>query len=338
MSDMKKLRVGIIGCGRISVMHFDAAKKLDMAELVACADIKEDRAIKAAETYGITSYTDYKEMIEKEELDAVHICLPHYLHSDVAIYAMRHGLDVITEKPMDIDIESAKKAVAVAKETGRKFGVIFQCRYNDASQLVKQALDSGKLGKVISARSTLTWFRPDDYYEDSDWKGTWDKEGGGVVIDQAIHSIDLVRWLIDSDVEYVSCNMANRGHSSVIVEDTAEGFITFKNGAKYGFWCMNNYACDEPIEIKLFCEHGKVTFNYTDALISYSDGTSEEAHKDLQKTKGKEYWGNSHSRQISNFYRACLGLEALEIDGSEALKTHRLICELYDKGGMRNKL
>lgn len=338
MSDMKKLRVGIIGCGRISVMHFDAAKKLDMAELVACADIKEDRSIKAAETYGITSYTDYKEMIEKEELDAVHICLPHYLHSDVAIYAMHHGLDVITEKPMDIDIESAEKAVAVAKETGRNFGVIFQCRYNDASQLVKQALDSGKLGKVISARSTLTWFRPDDYYEDSDWKGTWDKEGGGVVIDQAIHSIDLVRWLIDSDVESVSCNMANRGHSSVIVEDTAEGFITFKNGAKYGFWCMNNYACDEPIEIKLFCEHGKVTFNYTDALISYSDGTSEEAHKALQKTKGKEYWGNSHSRQISNFYRACSGLEALEIDGSEALKTHRLICELYDKGGMRNKL
>ena len=337
MSNTKKLRVGIIGCGRISVMHFDAAQKLDMAELVACADIKEDRAIKAAESYGIVAYTDYKEMIEKEKLDAVHLCLPHYLHSEVAIYAMRHGLDVITEKPMDIDVKSAEEAVAVAKETGRKFGVIFQCRYNDASQLVKQALDSGKLGKVLSARSTLTWFRPDDYYEDSDWKGTWDKEGGGVVIDQAIHSIDLVRWLIDSEVESVSCNMANRGHSSVIVEDTAEGFITFKNGARYGFWCMNNYACDEPIEIKLFCEHGKVTLTYTDAFISYSDGTSEEAHKAAQKTQGKEYWGNSHARQISNFYQTCLGYEELEIDGNEALKTHRLICELYDKGGMRNK-
>ena len=101
---------------------------------------------------------------------------------------------------------------------------------------------------------------------------------------------------------------------------------------------MNNYACDEPIEIKLFCECGKVTLTYADAFISYSDGTTEEAHKASQKTKGKEYWGNSHSRQISNFYRACLGLEALEIDGSEALKTHRLICELYDKGGMKNQL
>ena len=337
MSNTKKLRVGIIGCGRISVMHFDAAQKLDMAELVACADIKEDRAIKAAESYGIVAYTDYKEMIEKEKLDAVHLCLPHYLHSEVAIYAMRHGLDVITEKPMDIDVKSAEEAVAVAKETGRKFGVIFQCRYNDASQLVKQALDSGKLGKVLSARSTLTWFRPDDYYEDSDWKGTWDKEGGGVVIDQAIHSIDLVRWLIDSDIESVSCNMANRGHSSVIVEDSAEGFITFANGAKYGFWCMNNYACDEPIEIKLFCERGKVTLTYTDAWIDYYDGTKEEVHKATPKTKGKDYWGNSHARQISNFYQSCLGLEKLDIDGNEALKTHRLICELYDKGGMKNK-
>ena len=104
-------------------------------------------------------------MIEKEELDAVHICLPHYLHSDVAIYAMRHGLDVITEKPMDIDVESAEKAVAVAKETGRNFGVIFQCRYNDASQLVKQALDSGKLGKVTEkigelATKVLDWVKP----------------------------------------------------------------------------------------------------------------------------------------------------------------------------------
>ena len=121
MSNIKKLKVGIIGCGRISVMHFEAASKLDMAELVACADIKEDRAIKAAEAYGIVAYTDYKEMIEKEELDAVHLCLPHYLHSEIAIYAMRHGLDVITEKPMDVDLESAEKAVVVAKETGRKF-------------------------------------------------------------------------------------------------------------------------------------------------------------------------------------------------------------------------
>ena len=332
---MKKLRVGIIGCGRISVMHFESAVGLEEVELVACADIKPERADEAAKKYGIHAYYSYEEMIEKEELDLVQLCLPHYLHSKVAIYAMEHGLDVITEKPMDVDLESAERAVAVSKATGRKFGVISQCRYNNSAQLVKRAVKRGKLGKIISARSTLTWARPDDYYERSDWKGTWDKEGGGVVIDQAIHSIDLVRWIIDDEIVDVSCHMSNRGHECMVVEDTAEGFVRFKGGATYGFWCMNNYGCNEPIEIRLYCENGKVIFGYSDALITYNDGTTEEVTKSPLTTKGKEYWGNWHIRQLSNFYRACLGYEPLEIDGEEALKTHRLICEIYNKGGMK---
>lgn len=332
---MKKLRIGIIGCGRISVMHFEAALALEEAELVACADIKPERADEAAKTYGAKAYYSYEEMIEKEELDAVELCLPHYIHSKVAIYAMEHGLDVITEKPMDVDLESAERAVAVAKATGRKFGVISQCRYNSPAQLVKHALISGRLGKVISARSTLTWARPDDYYSRSDWKGTWDKEGGGVVIDQAIHSIDLVRWMIDDEIESVSCHMANRGHEVMVVEDTAEGFVKFKGGATYGFWCMNNYACNEPIEIRLFCENGKAIFSYTEANIYYNDGTTEEINMNEGVSKGKDYWGNWHIRQLKNFYRACLGLEELDIDGEEALKTHKLICEIYNKGGMK---
>ena len=274
-------------------------------------------------------------MIEKEDLDAVQICLPHYLHSEVAIYAMQKGLDVITEKPMDVDMQSAERAIAVSKETGRKFGVISQCRYNDSAQLVKRAVQSGKLGRILAARSTLTWKRNDDYYTQSDWKGTWDKEGGGVVIDQAIHSIDLVRWIVDDEIEHISCHMANRHHHAVDVEDTAEGLISFKNGATYAFWCMNNYSCDEPIEIRLHCENGKVVFGYNEAIIQYKDGTVEEIKKAPQTFKGKDYWGNWHVRQLSNFYRACLGLEALEIDGEEALKTHRLICRLYEEGGMK---
>lgn len=332
---MKRLRVGIIGCGRISVMHFESAANLEEAELVACADIKPERADEAAAKHGIHAYYSYEEMIEKEELDAVQLCLPHYLHSKVAIYAMEHGLDVITEKPMDVDLESAERAVAVSKATGRKFGVISQCRYNNSAQLVKRAVKKGKLGKIISARSTLTWARPDDYYSESDWKGTWDKEGGGVVIDQAIHSIDLVRWIIDDEVVSVSCNMANRGHSIMSVEDTAEGFVQFAGGTTYGFWCMNNYGCNEPIEIRLYCENGKAVFGYSDALITYNNGTTEEVKPSPLVSKGKEYWGNWHIRQLSNFYRACLGYEELEIDGEEALKTHRLICEIYDKGGMK---
>ncbi len=335
---MKKLKVGVIGCGRISIRHLLPITAIEGIELVACCDIKHDRANEAAQKYGIKAYYSYEDMISSEELDAVHLCLPHYLHSKVAIYAFEHGINVLTEKPMDIDLKSAEKAVAVAKEKNLQFGVIFQCRYNNPAQLVKKAITSGRLGKVISARSVLTWNRSDDYYKNSDWKGTWDKEGGGVVIDQAIHSIDLVNWLIDSEIASIDCSMSNRGHKIVKVEDTAEGYITYKNGAKYGFYCMNNYACDEPIEIRLFCENGRATFSYHDAHIIYNDGTTEEAHEDNKTSAadgGKDYWGSWHIRQIRQFYNALQGKEPLELSGEEALKTHKLIMQIYDKGNMR---
>ena len=331
----RKLRVGVIGCGRIAVMHFVSIASIDEVELVACCDIKEDRANEAAKEYGIKAYTSYEKMLECENLDAVHLCLPHYLHSKVAMYAFEKGVHVLTEKPMDVDLESAKAAVKRAKELGVQFGVIFQCRYNNSAKLVKDAVESGRLGKIISARSTLTWSRPDDYYDESDWKGTWDKEGGGVVIDQAIHSIDLVRWIVDSEVESVSCALANRGHKKVDVEDSAEGLVVFKNGVKYGFYCMNNYGIDEPIEIRLYCEKGRVTFGYDDAYIRYNDGTEESAHQDENKLSykgGKDYWGIHHVKQIRQFYNALLGREELEISGEEALKTHELIMSIYSIG------
>ena len=332
---MKKIRVGVIGCGRISVMHLVPLSMMEDVELVACADIKPDRADAAAAEYGIKAYYSYEEMINSENLDAVHICLPHHLHTKAAIYAFEHGVHALSEKPMDVDLESAERAVRIAKEKGTLYGVIFQCRYNNSARLVKSALDSGRLGKILSARSTLTWSRPDSYYSGSDWKGTWDKEGGGVVIDQAIHSVDLVNWMIDSEVESVSCSMANRGHKTVVVEDSAEGLVTYKNGVKYGFYCMNNYLCDEPIEIRFFCENGKVIFGYDDAYITYNDGTTEEAHQDENTTEyrnGKDYWGFQHGRQIRQFYDAVLGKEPLDISGEEALKSHRLIMEIYRIG------
>lgn len=335
---MKKLRIGVIGCGRISVMHFESVLQLDEAELVACCDIKPERAEESAKRYSIKAYVDYNEMLEKEDLDAVHICLPHYLHTKVACAAFEKGVHVLCEKPMDVDYASAENAVKVAKEKGVLYGVVSQCRYNNAAQLVKKAAVAGKLGKIITARSILTWSRSDDYYSESDWKGTWDKEGGGVVIDQAIHSIDLVNWIVDSNVKELQCSMANRGHQKVFVEDTSEGLITYENGVKYAFYCMNNYGMDEPIEIRLFCEKANVVFGYDDAYIYYNDGTVEEAHQmenTVEYEGGKDYWGFQHVRQIYQFYKACLGLEPLEISGEEALKTHRLIMDIYDKGGMR---
>jgi predicted dehydrogenase len=180
--------------------------------------------------------------------------------------------------------------------------------------------------------------RGDDYYSESDWRGTWDKEGGGVIINQAIHSVDLANWMINSPVKSVSCTMSNRNHENIEVEDTAEGLVTYENGVRYGFYAMNNYGCDEPIEVRLHCENGNVIFDYDNATITYNDGTVEEAHPDknpMVYPGGEVYWGVQHIRQIQQFYKACLGLEPLEITGEEALKTHRLVMQMYECGGLK---
>ena len=337
---MEKVRLGVIGIGNMGTTHARSVYSGNIPGMVlgALCDKSEQRKEYAQAEYpDVPFFETSEELIRSGLVDAIVIAVPHYDHPPLAIKAFDYGLHVLTEKPMDVDYESAERAVNVAKEKGCTFGVIFQCRYTEPARLVRRVVESGKLGKILSVRSVLTWNRSDDYYSSSDWKGTWDKEGGGVVIDQAIHSIDLANWIINSDIESVSCSMHNHGHKKVNVEDTAEGLITYTNGTKYSFYCMNNYSADEPIEIKMVCENGKVTFGYHDALIVYNDGTTEEAHEEQVKKAegGKDYWGSWHIRQIRQYYNALLGREPLEVSAEETLKIHKLIMQLYEVGGMR---
>ena len=330
---MKKCRAAVIGCGNISVMHLDSITHLDGMEIAAVCDIKKERAEAAAEKYHTKAYTDYTELLEKEKPDAVHLCLPHYLHIPAAQEALKMGVHVLSEKPMSIRYEDAAETVQLAEKLGLQYGVIFQCRYNTPSQLVKKRITDGRLGRVKCARSTLTWYRPEDYYAGSDWKGTWDKEGGGVIIDQAIHSLDLANWFIDSTPVSVQASLHNRGHRSMAVEDTGEGLVRYENGSTLFFYAMNNYLVDEPIEIRLVCENGTARLSYDEAVIRYEDGTVETVKNQPQRivsyTGGKPYWGSQHAVQIDQFYRAVRGEEALEISAEEALKIQKIICEIY---------
>ena len=198
--------------------------------------------------------------------------------------------------------------------------------------MVKRRIEDGSLGRVRCGRTTLTWYRPDDYYDTSDWKGTWDKEGGGVIIDQAIHSLDLANWMIGSTPVKIQSSLHNRNHTNMIVDDTAEGLIQYENGAILSFFAMNNYLVDEDIEIRLLCENGNAIFTYDKATIYYNDGrteTVERTDNDWSLTGGKDYWGYNHCVQIEQFYKAVRGEEPLEISGREALKIQRIICDIY---------
>lgn len=333
------LRVGIVGCGNIFTMHATSCDHLENAVLTGVCDIKKDRVDKAAKKYNVKAYYDYKELIDKDKIDLVHICVPHYLHPIISKYALERGVHVLCEKPMAIKYEDAIENVRIAEENGVKYSIIFQCRFNDTSRLVKENILNGRLGKVLSARVVLTWCKPDEYYSLSDWKGTWDKEGGGVIIDQAIHSLDLANWFINDEPISVQSHLTNRGHSIMEVDDTGEGFIRYKNGATLSFWAMNNYACDEAIEIRMCCEKGKVYMSYDDARIEFNDGTVLTVHQgagNIDYENGKDYWGFQHIRQIADFYDAVENDREPLITAKEALKIQKLICDIYKNSGMRD--
>ncbi|MEJ6950441.1 Gfo/Idh/MocA family protein [Natronospora cellulosivora (SeqCode)] len=339
---MSKYRVGIIGCGNIFPMHAVSVKELECAELVAVCDNKEERAKAKAKEFAVDFYLDYKEMIDQANLDVVHICTPHYLHAEMAIYACKAGVNVLTEKPMSIKLEDAEDMVKAAKENDVTLGVIFQNRYNPGSILIKETLESGALGKVLSAKLAVTWDRSDEYYSNSDWKGTWEKEGGGVVIDQAIHTMDLLRWFVDDEISYVEANIGNRAHEIIEVEDSAEGVIKYKNGTVTGFYTINYYSYNAPVEIELHCEKGIAKLVSDNASVKFNDGREYIAGPNPNETFNygnvKSYWGVSHSKQINNYYESILKGVKPDLTGDEAIKTQKMICAIYDSGKSRKRI
>lgn len=331
-----KLRVGIIGCGNIFPMHALPVSEREDTEIVAICDVKYDRLEKAVEQFGGIAYKNYHRMFEEANLDVVHICTPHYLHPPMAIEALERGIKVMTEKPMSIKAEDGMAMIEASREHETTLGVIFQNRYNPGSVLIKETLESGKLGKIISGRAMVTWNRSDEYYSKSDWKGTWDKEGGGVVIDQSIHTLDLMRWFVNDDIEYVDAQIANRAHEIIEVEDSAEGVIKYKNGVVTGFYTVNYYGYDAPVEIELFCEKGIVKLVADKATITFNDGEVLMADKDPDESfnygQVKSYWGVSHVKQINQFYDTLVNGGDLDVTSEDAYETQRMVDAIYTSG------
>ncbi|MCL2445362.1 MAG: Gfo/Idh/MocA family oxidoreductase [Oscillospiraceae bacterium] len=339
---MQTYKAAIIGCGNIFPMHAVSVQRTEGVELVAICDNKPERAIAAAQEFSCKAYTDYQEMLRTEQIDVVHLCLPHYLHAPVAIDCMKQGVHVLTEKPMAISLTDAKAMIDTTKQCGVTLGCIFQNRYNAGTLLVKEELAKGTLGSIKAAKCFVTWNRSDAYYSASDWKGTWEKEGGGLVIDQAIHTLDMLRYLVDEDIAYVDAFIANRGHASIEVEDTAEGVIAYKSGLLTNFHAINYYSYDADVTIELDCENALVQMVGDNATIKFHDGRTLMAQRNPTENfdygNVKSYWGVNHVKQISNFYASMRSGIAPYITVESAYKTQEMVCAIYQSGKEGRKI
>ena len=325
---MIKLRAAIVGCGAIYTNHAEALTNNDNIELVCVCDINEEKAANAADKYKCRYYTDYNEMLKTEKLDVVHICTPHYLHASMSITAMQSGKHVLTEKPMAISVSDARSMIDVSKKTGKRLGVCFQNRFNATSVRIKEAIDSGEVGKVIGAKGLVTWHREAPYYVNSGWRGSWETEGGGVLINQSIHTLDLLQWFL-GDINYIKGSVDTRLLEEVIeVEDTAEATIKFKTGATAIFYATNCYATDSPVELEIICEKAVLKLN-GDLIIKYKNGETSCTTDAFKATGEKAYWGSGHKLLINNFYKKLIDNTVFSINGEQAITAVQMIRAIY---------
>lgn len=362
---MRKFRVGIIGCGNIFFVHAYPLHVLENTEIVAVCDVKPS-ALKTAQTlFNCDGYADYHEMLRRDDIDVIHVLTPHYLHPQMVIDAVNAGKNVLTEKPMAIDMQSARAEIEAGKKNNVTIGVISQNRYNSASVAIKEAFTNGSLGKILGQRILLSWYKPESYYLNSDWHGTWDKEGGSLMIDQAIHVMDLARWFIDDEIATIQASIGNRNHPKIETEDTAEGLITYKNGIQSVFYATNNYSYNSPVMVETHCENGTALMEFDKAVITYYNGRETVVYnnpndnlneEDYQKffnesstqmaiktltewgvvglpvtwKTPRAYWGVTHIKQIKNYYDSLAKGVQPDVTAEEALKSTEMILAIYE--------
>ena len=321
------MRVGIIGLGAISPLHIRAI--LDRGQkITAICDVDAARCKKINDEFnlGAKEYSDYNQMIDSGEVDVIHVCLPHYLHSEVICKALSKDIHVLCEKPLAINFEQLNDIEKAVNNSSATLGVCFQNRYN-ASVLYLKEFFKGK--EITAATANLVWQRDEKYYASGAWRGKKQYEGGGVMINQAIHSLDLLQWFCGMP-ETVIAHCSNNSLQGVIdVEDTAYGLFSLKNGGNFVINATNAakncftiismfHAGDDTVELSgdNLIVNGK--------FVTKSDGAP---------IFGKEEWGVGHDKLIKEFYNCLENGKKFPIDFYEASKTVKLILKMYQSNG-----
>lgn len=223
------LRFALVGCGSIAPTHADALAFLPQAALRACCDSVPGRAAAFAQRYGIPSLP-LENILADPAIDAVSVCTPSGLHAEIGIQALRAGKHVLLEKPMDVTLAACDALLAAAQKTGRTLSVVSQHRFDPASLRVKQARGAGELGALIYADARIPWYRTQEYYDSGDWRGTWALDGGGALMNQGIHTVDLLQWIC-GPVQSVYAQTRTLAHAGLETEDIACATLTFAGGA-----------------------------------------------------------------------------------------------------------
>lgn len=326
----KNFRIALVGCGNISYNHLTALQKLDNVTVVALCDIKPEKAEARKAEFNLDAkiYTDYNEMLENESIDAVHVTTPHHLHASMAIAALRRDIYVCLEKPMCINREEISLLIEAENQSKASVTVCFQTRYNKANIIAKKIAEEDG---IISAYFSLFWQRTNEYYTKSGWRGFYATEGGGVMINQAIHSIDHLIELLGKPVA-VCATKSNHKHKGIIeVEDTCEGMVEFENEKFGNFFATNAFRGASRTSI--FVKTTNHILEIRNSKLYIDDKLAEET--ETAGYIGKEVYGDGHLTLIKKFYEAIESGSEMPITLESAQWPLRLLLAAYESNDER---
>jgi len=342
-----KVRFGVIGCGGIGHLHAKLISELEGTALVAVSDQAEQKARSVAERYHAEWYTENERLLARKDIDVVCVCTPSGTHSDIGIQAAQAGKHVLVEKPMDVTLEKADRLIAACRKANVKLGVIFQLRFFEASKQVKKAIESGKLGKLVLGDCYMKFYRTQAYYDQATWRGTWELDGGGALMNQGIHGVDLLQWLM-GPVKSVYAYMDILAHRDIEVEDAAVALLRFENGALGVIEGSTAVYPEAQQRLEIHGTNGTVVLEGTELTwikrwnLMEGNGEPVPETKDMEILTGPEavaaLGGMGHRMQIEDMANAVRGHREPLVSGGEGRKSLEIVLALYQSAREKREI
>jgi UDP-N-acetyl-2-amino-2-deoxyglucuronate dehydrogenase len=332
VSSPSEFRIALVGCGRIAGTHFEALSKIPALRLTGVCDILPERAKAAGEQFGIPYFTSYEKMLAEAPCDIVTICTPSGLHAQHGIIAAKAKKHVVCEKPMAISLSAADELVQACDDAGVRLFVVKQNRLNPAIQLLKRAIDRGRFGRIYMANTTVRWARPQDYYDQAPWRGTWEFDGGAFM-NQASHYVDLIQWLV-GPVESVMAKTATLARK-IEAEDTGVALLKFRSGA-LGVMEVTMLTYPKNLEgsITILGEHGTVKIGGTAVNRvehwQFADYDDDDKRIEQAATSPPNVYGFGHEAYYRNVLAVLRGEARPDTDGRSGRKSLEIILGVYE--------
>ena len=330
------LNACIIGFGAIAPVHAKAICEIENGKIYGICDIDKSRADNAASKYGAKAFYSIDDALKDKNIDVVHICTPHYLHAEMAIKALQSGKNVVLEKPAAMTEENYENLLCEYKKHDKKVCVVFQNRTNTCIQMLKEIVETNDFGKLNGISGALRWSRDESYYRHDSWRGKLKTEGGGVLINQSVHLLDLMLYF-GKNVKSVCADMSNKSLRGVIeVEDTVDALIEFSSGARGLFYATNSYSVNQPFQLELNFENA--TFRYADNnLYKIVNGEHTFICRNNAQIPGKDYWGGGHKHVLFDFYNALEQKGNSYIDLNDSINTMKTMFAIYKSANSKGE-